>query len=293
MTHHFISHVNPKLSHYHFENGATSFRVFPHLGGSLLEWIHDETHILSPFPISDEGYDHYKAFYASSILFPFPNRLKDGKFSHEGHRYDLPMNEVSHANAIHGCVSNRTFTVSEVSDTSISLEYEHTLNTDFPFAFSLQVGYKFSLKGMSVTFRATNLDPKSFPFGLGWHPYFNLKDDTESILFFKSNTTYVTDAKMIPKEAQDVSIQSLPLKDALLDTAFHLDHPEVILKTKEYQLKMQTPGFDFLQLFIPEDRKSIAIEPMTCVANAFNNGIGKMILKPETSNECTVELSLL
>jgi aldose 1-epimerase len=35
----------------------------------------------------------------------------------------------------------------------------------------------------------------------------------------------------------------------------------------------------YLQLYTPEDRKSIAIEPMSCIANAFNNGEGLKILE--------------
>ena len=38
-------------------------------------------------------------------------------------------------------------------------------------------------------------------------------------------------------------------------------------------------GFNYLQLYIPPDRSSIAIEPMTCSVDAFNNGDGLIILE--------------
>src|SRR5436190_24204354 len=36
------------------------------------------------------------------ILFPFPNRIRDGKFRHGGRTFQLPKNDSTKANAIHG-----------------------------------------------------------------------------------------------------------------------------------------------------------------------------------------------
>src|SRR6266436_4622520 len=36
------------------------------------------------------------------ILFPFPNRIRDGRFTWAGHTYQLPLNDPAQKNAIHG-----------------------------------------------------------------------------------------------------------------------------------------------------------------------------------------------
>src|SRR5262249_4683208 len=36
------------------------------------------------------------------ILFPFPNRIRDGRFTWQGKDYQLPLNDPSQKNAIHG-----------------------------------------------------------------------------------------------------------------------------------------------------------------------------------------------
>jgi aldose 1-epimerase len=38
--------------------------------------------------------------------------------------------------------------------------------------------------------------------------------------------------------------------------------------------------YNFLQVYTPPHRNTIAIEPMTCLADAFNNKKGLIILKP-------------
>jgi aldose 1-epimerase len=37
-------------------------------------------------------------------LIPWPNRLQDGNYEFDGRRYQLPLNEPEHRNAIHGLV---------------------------------------------------------------------------------------------------------------------------------------------------------------------------------------------
>ncbi len=41
--------------------------------------------------------------------------------------------------------------------------------------------------------------------------------------------------------------------------------------------------YEYVQLYTAPDRNSIAIEPMTCEPNAFNNKMGLKILAPKES----------
>ena len=45
------------------------------------------------------------------ILFPFPNRIRDGRFSWDGKEYRLPINDPSGKNAIHGFACRRPWRV--------------------------------------------------------------------------------------------------------------------------------------------------------------------------------------
>ena len=65
-----------------------------------------------------------------------------------------------------------------------------------------------------------------------------------------------------------------------------------ILKGRQYELEISTDlsDFSYFQIYTPKDRKSIAIEPMTCAPNAFNNGLGLRKIDPEGSFCFTYQL---
>ena len=45
------------------------------------------------------------------ILFPFPNRIRDGRFSWDGKEYQLPLLDSTGGHAIHGFVCRRPWQV--------------------------------------------------------------------------------------------------------------------------------------------------------------------------------------
>lgn len=61
----------------------------------------------------------------------------------------------------------------------------------------------------------------------------------------------------------------------------------------EFWMKGGKNKFNYLQLFTPAHRKSIAIEPMTCNINAFNNKEGLIILEPEEVLDLSFGIKLL
>ena len=77
---------------------------------------------------------------------------------------------------------------------------------------------------------------------------------------------------------------------AKLDTGFQFIGDGKIATTQLYSEELDTTinlwqetfksKFEYLQVFIPPGRKSIAIEPMTCNTDAFNNGDGLLKIEP-------------
>ena len=54
-----------------------------------------------------------------------------------------------------------------------------------------------------------------------------------------------------------------------------------VLENEKYQLIVQPlMNYPYLQLYIPADRKSIAIENLSGIPNCFNNKIGLQLMKP-------------
>ncbi|MEO5787437.1 MAG: hypothetical protein ABIW77_15960, partial [Gelidibacter sp.] len=73
-------------------------------GGRLSALEFDGIKVLADYDPST-----YAANYASSILFPFVNRIKDGKYTFQDVDHVLECNEVDKNNALHGLVYDKTF----------------------------------------------------------------------------------------------------------------------------------------------------------------------------------------
>ena len=267
--------------------GASKVQISLNEGGRLSNLVFEDTQVLADFDAST-----YKNNYASSILFPFVNRIKDGKYTFNNSKYKLNCNEVDKNNALHGLVYNKTFVCTKkaltLNDASVTLQYkDYGEHQGFPFKFNIELTYTLNKKGIIVSVNIINKDEKPFPFSLGWHPYFYSKNLYNSTLSFRSNKKYVFDNQQIISGTTDLNIEMpFQLKAVTLDDCYPLKTNEIDFLTPEYSFNIaSTSKENFLQLYTPEVRNVIAIEPMTGAVDNFNNKIGLQTLQPnETYN---------
>ncbi|WP_405296240.1 aldose 1-epimerase [Algibacter sp. Ld11] len=229
----------------------------------------------------------YKNTYASSVLFPFANRIKDGTYQYNGETYKFPINEVANNNALHGLVFNKTFNViDEVStknSASVKLLYKETQKSEgFPFTFSIQLEYRITETTLDLNVEVMNTDTEVFPFTLGWHPYFLSSNLSESLLSFNSSKKMAFSDRMITTETiNNPDSSEILLKNKQLDDCWALDNTNVEFATPNYNLSINSSEEDcFLQAYTPPLTNVIAIEPTTGVSDSFNNKIGLKTLNP-------------
>ncbi|MCL7764755.1 aldose 1-epimerase [Polaribacter sp. Z014] len=242
----------------------------------------------------------YDSTFASSILFPFANRIKDGKYSFNNEDFQLEKNQEEEQNALHGFVYNKTFKVIDKkvsADTAkITLEYiEKTRNAGFPYTYAIQVTYTFTNDGLDLTLAVKNTDTKVFPFTLGWHPYFISDNLAESSLNFDCDQKLIIGDRNITTGSEDVkSMINLAIENKQLDDCWGLNSDKVTFKTPKYQLNFQSSGKDiYLQTYTPPRLNTIAIEPTTGVSNSFNNKIGLQTLKPHEKYSIVWKINII
>ncbi len=234
-----------------------------------------------------------KQQYKGVILAPFPNRIAQGIYNFEGATYQLPINRSKEGLALHGFLYNKTFSVVNQTTDSVSLEYlyEEELPS-FPFSFKLCIHYQLKEDGsLIVSSDVWNNSTSKMPFGLGWHPYFKIGDSIDHLsLDFPASKQVLLDEKKIPNGKQSIFLSQqdkLYLRDHQFDDCFILEaqeYNEFVLSDGINSLKVFSPSkadYGFFQIYTPKDRKTIAIEPMTCAPDAFNNNIGLHLLEPE------------
>mgnify|MGYP001160621068 FL=1 len=276
-------------------DNTTFAKIYTTLGASLQELVLNGKSI-----ITDVSPLTYANTYASSLLFPFANRIKDGTYQFDGKMYQFPINESGNNNALHGLVYNKTFQVVEQHTTetsaSIKLQYIETKESaGFPYTYTFQVEYILSNEALNIHVEVKNTDTKPFPFTVGWHPYFASKDLYNSTLNFDSDKKLVFDVRCITQETAHIKNEGVfEVKDKQLDDCFILNTNQTQFNTPEYKLLISaTSAENFLQIYTPPKKNTIAIEPTTGVSNSFNNKMGLQTLKPNTVYTVSWEVKLL
>ncbi len=263
-------------------------------GGRLQELKFDNI-----FLIKEQANFDYKSSYASSILFPFANRIQAGKYFFQEKEYQFDCNE-SGKNALHGLVFDKKFQLIEKHENSdncsVTIAYkEEKESKGFPYTYEVYVTYTLTEKDISLSMKIVNTDSKPYPFTLGWHPYFISDDLSKSSLSFKSDKQIAFDDNLITKEIVDYKgVEFFEIKDQQLDDSFILNSNKVGFKTPSYQIEITTDTEDnYLQMYTPQGFSVLAIEPMTGVSDSFNNEIGLQTLEPKESYSVTWNVKMI
>lgn len=186
----------------------------------------------------------YDKTYASSILFPFANRIKDGSYEFDKIKYQLSINEKGLNNAIHGLVYDKTFEVisQETSEeyASVTLIYDEVkTNLGFPYTYSIMLDYILTQNGLALNVEIKNTGSKTFPFTIGWHPYFLSSNLYKSHLDFSSDKRIVLDERNITTGENYIDTnRNSEIFDKFLDDCFVLNSKEIIFNTPEYNLEL-------------------------------------------------------
>ncbi|RMF02530.1 MAG: hypothetical protein D6772_03390 [Bacteroidetes bacterium] len=280
----------------------------PQRGGCLLSAVLQGTEILDGYQTPEEL--DFNRWGKSGVLYPFPNRLKDGRYEWKGKTYQFPINDPATNNALHGFGMERPLRITQVDlgswEAFIEMEgsYDGSL-AYYPWPFTFSLSYRLIAPDqLWVELALRNESAETIPVGLGWHPYFQLDDTlTKQRLQLPFMEMIGIDDRMIPtgkRYPYTEFAEAKAIGPTVLDNCFALTADAVQATIYLYghgrQLRywQETgPGkFNFLQVFTPPYRHSIALEPMTCNVDAFNNGEGLCHLMPGTELRAKAGLQL-
>ena len=265
----------------------------PQYGACLLDLRFKGLSVLDGYKTPEDLVEN--AWAKSIVLFPFPNRLRDGRYTHEGKTYQFDINNGD--NAIHGFGKDAPMSVEKVNITddeaSIYCTWQHDgSHKAYPFRFTFDIKMTLGNSVFEVEMRFQNDDKTTIPVGLGWHPYFIMSERVEDTSLQMPESQFIAiDDRMLPtgeKQAYHAFDTLTRIGDTNLDNGFFITkqtgHADVILESNHgrlhYWQELGKQKWQFLQVFTPPHRKSIAIEPMTCNIDAFNNQDGLVMLEP-------------
>jgi aldose 1-epimerase len=169
--------------------------VVVEVGGGLRSYSSGGCELLDGY-----GAEEMSSSGRGQVLIPWPNRLEDGCYEFNGRRYQLPLNEPEHHNAIHGLVRWSTWTATEREPHRVVMEHILYPQPGYPFLLGISIEYGLSNSGLQVRTTATNLGTQSCPYGSGAHPYLTLGTATIDglILQVPGQTVLRSDERGLP-----------------------------------------------------------------------------------------------
>lgn len=303
MFYHKIEPFGAFEKHVFSNDNGDAFSVVPQFGACLLDLQFDGLSVLDGYATPSELIEN--KWSKNIILLPYPNRLRDGRYTHEGKTYQFELTAAATHNSIHGIGKEAPMHVDSVwtkpNEAGLTCSWQYKgAHAAYPFPFTAKITIILrdcpdSSSGganFEMTMAFQNDSTSEIPVGLGWHPYFKMSEKSnDSSLQMPDCQLISIDERMLPtgEKTDFEAFKTLtPIKESTLDNGFFIKNQthnaETILASEQGKLTFwQETGpqkWNFLQVFTPPHRKSVAIEPMTCNIDAFNNGDGLVNLKP-------------
>lgn len=238
-------------------------------------------------PVAFEEFVARPTSYGIPILFPFPNRIRDGVFIFNGQRYAVNPNR-------HGFVRDKSWRVTGtgaseqegawITSSLDAAEYAEQILHQFPFPFRISVTYRLRDGALTMATMIENAGERVMPCGFGIHPYFR-RPDAGTLQAPAAKRWELADS-LPTGNLLDVSgsydlraprdLGELNLDDIFTELGADADGlTRCVLddKTSQTQTGVAFDAGQFPHLVLytpPAPRRAVCIEPYTCPTDAFN-----------------------
>jgi aldose 1-epimerase len=308
----------------HLSDGrGSSAKIAPELGFNCFDFqarVGDETvPVIDASPQFAKGGDKPSG-HGIPILFPFPNRIRDGRFKWNGQDYAIPASNASYnaGNAIHGFCLDRPWRVTsrgpDFAVGTFQLSRDAADRASYwPTDFRIEVRYSVRDGCLRSDFLIVNPSTEPLPWGLGTHPYFKLplsaKSKAARCLIsapaaqeWELIDSLPTGRVLAVSESKDLRegayFDTLKLDDVLTGLG---DSPVIECGIMDEQAGLQITQrfpkeFRELVVYTPHNRDAFCLEPYTCVTDAINlapRGVetGWRVLDPGAEFRTWIEIS--
>jgi aldose 1-epimerase len=294
------------------------YRVTPPAGGQAVDVFLPPQ---GPVGLGAAGYGA-----GNPILFPFPNRVRGGRYTFEGQGYQLDVNEPGRQNHIHGLVANAPWRVEGHGADSqggswvraaVDLGEGSGVARGYPFPCRLAVTTRLHEGALTQEIAVQNTGTGRLPMGFGTHPWFpaTLGDAREATLVRVPGERYwrlndlVPTGETVPVEEQggrmDLrawrALDGLDLDDVYTAVVRRPDGwSEAGIRYPDAGLEVRVeagPEFREWVIYAPTQRAVICLEPYTGTTDAVNlqpKGVdaGLIVLEPGATWRGTIRTSL-
>ncbi|MFN0199004.1 MAG: aldose 1-epimerase [Planctomycetaceae bacterium] len=235
------------------------------------------------------------------ILFPYPNRIADGKFSWDGKAYHIPPVVAAYdasGNAIHGFCLDRVWRITAQDPSSVTGHFQLSIDAPdrlpyWPADFLLEIRYTVRDASLRADIRIANPSAENLPWGFGTHPYFQLplaasSQPEQCLIEVPCAETWelidcIPTGRLLPvtekTDLRDGEYFGLAkFDDVLTGLPAGVHEQSMSIWDEPAGLRMVQrcdPIFREIVVYTPPQRSAVCLEPYTCVTNAINMAGGE------------------
>ncbi len=306
------------------QDGKAIAEIVPALGNNCYafrvsdgkNWLN----VIDP-PPDLETLEQRPTAFGNPILFPFPNRIRNGKWEFEGKTYQFDKAPES-PTTIHGLLLNRPYQVDkhEASKNgatlvcSLNSQHFSDISRQYPFPFKIEITYTLKDTVLTMAVSIQNTSDGNMPMGFGIHPYFSTNltgaaDASKAVITVPANKYWELDDVLVPTGIQKDVAGTLDLRNGQPFEKLKLDHvftdvnlvdgvSRCIIENRDtgHGMVMESDAqFRELVVYTPPGRDAICFEPYTCPTDAINLEAkdipaGVIVLSPDETFSAAVRI---
>ncbi len=292
--------------------------VVTQVGAALRTLTHDGRDLVVGWPGGEP-----QRLYRGAVLAPWPNRVRDGRYTWQGRELQLPLSEPDRLAALHGLVVWTPWQLldgtGDGTGGAITLGARLWPQQGYPHTLDLRATCALHADGpdagLGWTLTATNTGSSPAPYGAGIHPYLVAgpgRVDDWTLELDAAEALDVDPHRLLPDRAapttSPVAGTDLDLRSPRPLAGVAIDHAYTAVGARAARLRTADgsgvemtwgEGLPWVQVHTadrpdPEDdRVGVALEPMTCPPDAFGTGVGVVTLAPGASHSATWRIAAL
>ncbi|MDO5676635.1 MAG: aldose 1-epimerase family protein [Propionibacteriaceae bacterium] len=292
--------ILPTGQQYRIHSGPYA-AVVTEVGAILRSLTHDGVELLWSF-----GEEEAPSVAMGRHLVPWPNRIRDGRYTFDGVAYQLPISEPARNTALHGLGEGVAWRLISHTDAEVVQATTIYPQTGWNAVLEVEIIHALHDGGLTVSVTARNVGATRAPYGYGVHPYVAADLSVAELTLPFGQELEVDPERLLPIRVTDVS----PEHDFRTPRVVGETQFDTALTGADgaWEVRIATPAhtvavwanetMPWFQIYTPPTRDALAVEPMTCGPDAFNVGPthdGLIVLEPgdETTSRWGIRLDLV
>jgi aldose 1-epimerase len=248
--------------------GALRLALRPDLGGAIAGFWHDTTPVLHSCEAAELKASRPSACFP---LAPYSNRIGYRHFRWLGRDFTTAPNfDQGNPHSLHGTVWREPWRVSGSNAARAELAVAHRADAHWPFNFDATQSFELNDHALTLRLTLTNIDSRTQPVGVGWHPYFPKR--SRSRLHIECGQRWESDptTQLPTRRVQQGSIDG-EVRHLDFDNCFEGWRGAASLRDEKLALKL-TSSLPYVVVFTPTERDYFCVEPVSHVSNAIQMG---------------------